>query len=278
MLPWLSRGFKVERSDHMNFPDRPMRVTDLSLRSYRDTALTHSHDHYQIVLALTGTLEMEVSGRIGRAETTSMVAVAPGRPHSFRASGANRFLVIDWQADSDETQEAERLMSACDRQPFLRLDQRLLPLLRFLENACTDAGIEAEERKDWGRLLLTRLGAGIERRSSVLTRRLDRALAFMEARKSQPLTVSEIAKAAHTSAGHLHALFQRDLGRTPMQHLAGIRLDHAVKLLGESDLSIASVAAAAGYGDQSALTRALRRRRGITPARYRQSQRRDRRS
>jgi AraC-like DNA-binding protein len=255
-----------------------MRVTDLSLRSYRDTALTHSHDHHQIVLALAGTLEMEVSGRAGRAEATSMVAVAPGRPHSYRASGANRFLVIDWWAGSHENDATQRLMSACDRQPFLRLDQKLLPLLRFLEDACADGSIEEEERADWGRLLLSRLGAGIERRSFVLTRRLDRALAFMEARKSQALTMAEIATAAHTSAGHLHALFQRDLGRTPMQHLAEIRLDHALKLLGESDMSIAAVAAASGYGDQSALTRALRRRRGITPARYRQGQRRTPRS
>jgi AraC-like DNA-binding protein len=251
-----------------------MRVTDLSLRSYRDTVLTHVHDHYQVVLALAGALEMEVDGHAGTAGTTSLVAVAPGRPHSFRASGANRFLVIDWQAGSRESDATQRLMSACDRQPYLALDQRLLPLLRFLEVACADAGIEAEERADWARLLLARLGAGIERRSYVLTRRLDRALSFMEARKSQAITMAEIATAAHTSAGHLHALFQRELGRTPMRHLAEIRLDHAMKLLGESDLSIAAVAAASGYGDQSALTRALHRRRGITPARYRQGQRR----
>jgi AraC-like DNA-binding protein len=253
-----------------------MRVTDLSLRSYRDTALTHSHDHHQIVLALAGALEMEVAGRVGRAEASAMVAVAPGRPHSFRASGPNRFLVIDWQAGPRENETTQRLMSACDRQPYLPLDPRLLPLLRFLEDACSDASIGAAERDDWGRLLLGRLGAGIERRSFVTTRRLDRALAFMDQRKSQAITMAEIAAAAHTSAGHLHALFQRDLGRTPMQHLAEIRLDHAMRLLGESDLSIAAVAAASGYGDQSALTRALRRRRGITPARYRQGQRRAR--
>jgi AraC-like DNA-binding protein len=250
-----------------------MRVTDLSLRSYRDTALTHSHDHHQIVLPLAGALEMEVSGRAGRAEASAMVAVAPGRPHSFRASGPNCFLVIDWRAGPRESETTQRLMAACERQPYLPIDPRLLPLLRFLEGACGDIGIGEEERADWGRLLLGRLGAGIERRSFVLARRLDRALAFMEARKSQAITVTDIASAAHTSAGHLHALFQRDLGRTPMQHLAEIRLDHAMKLLGESDMSIAAVAAASGYGDQSALTRALRRRRGITPARYRQGQR-----
>jgi AraC-like DNA-binding protein len=253
-----------------------MRVTDLSLRSYRSTALTHSHDHYQIVLALAGALEMEVSGQAGLAETGSLVAVAPGRPHSYRAQGDNRFLVIDWQAGPGESAATQRLMSACDRQPYLRLDQRLLPLLRFLESACADGSLESGERGDWGRLLLGRLGAGLERRSFVVARKLDRALAFMEDGKARALTVTDIARAAHTSAGHLHALFQRDLGRTPMQHLAEIRLDHAMKLLGESDISVAAVAAASGYGDQSALTRALRRRRGITPARYRKGQRRQR--
>jgi AraC-like DNA-binding protein len=274
------------RCDHGNmelfpFPRGPaesMRVTDLSLRSYRDTALTHSHGHHQVVLALRGALEMEVSGQGGRAEASSMVAVAPGRPHSFRASGTNRFLVVDWQAGPRASQQAQRLMSACDRQPFLPLDHRLLPLLRFLENLCADENVESEERAGWARLLLNRLGAGIERRPFVLPRRLGRALAFMESRPSEPLTVTEIAKAAHSSAGHLHALFQGELGRTPMQHLADIRLDHAMKLLRESDLSVATIATAAGYGDQSALTRALRRRRGITPAGYRRSQRHHRQS
>ena len=251
-----------------------MRVTDLSLRSYRDTAVTHSHDFHQIVLALAGALEIEVAGHAGRAEASAMVAVAPGRPHSFRASGPNRFLVIDWQAGPREGETLQRLMSACERHPYFPVDPRLLPLLRFLEGVCADGSLGGEERGEWGRLLLGRLGAGIERRSYVLTRRLDRALAFMEARKAQAITMAEIATAAHTSAGHLHALFQRELGRTPIRHLAEIRLDHAMRLLSESDLSIAAVAAASGYGDQSALTRALHRRRGITPARYRQDQRR----
>jgi AraC-like DNA-binding protein/mannose-6-phosphate isomerase-like protein (cupin superfamily) len=257
-----------------SLPDKPMRITDLSLRSYRDTALTHEHDHHQTVLALAGALEMEVSGRGGMAATTSLVTVAPGRSHSYRANGHNRFLVIDWQAGSHESEGTQRLISACDREPYLRLDQRLLPLLRYLETILGEDGVGDDERATWGRLLLSRLGAGLEQRSFVRARRLDRALAFMENRKSQALTVGDIASAAHTSAGHLHALFQRHLGHTPMQHLASIRLDHAMKLLREGDLSVAAVAAASGYGDQSALTRALRRRRGITPARYRQDQRR----
>ena len=48
-----------------------------------------------------------------------------------------------------------------------------------------------------------------------------------------------------------------------------VRLDHAERLLRASDLSIAEIAVATGFSDQSALTRSLRRRRGTTPARFR---------
>lgn len=254
-----------------------MTVTDLSLRSYGEATLCHAHAFHQAVLALEGSLEMEVAGRGGRVEGLALVAVAPGRRHSCRASGPNRFLVLDWQDEEDEA--VARLMGTCEREPFLALDPRLLPLLRFLERGCTEEAdaaqaIGPEERRDWGRLLLRRLGAGIERRPFLLVRRLDRALAFIEANKAERLTVERIAAAAHTSAGHLHALFRRHLGMTPMDHLSTVRLDHAMRLLASSDVSIAAVAAAAGYGDQSALTRAFKRRCGITPARYRQSQRR----
>jgi AraC-like DNA-binding protein len=253
-----------------------MVVTDLSLRSYRDVTLTHEHAFHQAVLALQGSLEMEVQGRGGRVEGCVLVAVAPGRLHSCRASGPNRFLVLDWEGEDGEA--VARLMGACEREPFLALDPRLLPLLRFLERGCADhAGdaqaIDHQERRDWGRLLLRRLGAGIERRPFVLVRRLDRALAFIEANKAERLTVERIAAAAHTSAGHLHALFRRHLGRTPMDHLAELRMDHAMRLLASSDVAIAAVAAASGYADQSALTRAFKRRCGMTPARYRQSRR-----
>ncbi|MFZ5792541.1 MAG: helix-turn-helix domain-containing protein [Pseudomonadota bacterium] len=251
-------------------------MTDLSLRSYGDATLSHAHDFHQAVLALKGSLEMEVAGRGGRVEGCALVAVAPGRLHSCRASGPNRFLVLDWEGEDGEA--VARLMGACEREPFLALDPRLLPLLRFLERVCADEASAAEamgpeERRDWGRLLLRRLGSGIERRPFILVRRLDRALAFIEANKAERLTVERIAAAAHTSAGHLHALFRRHLGVTPMDHLGAIRLDHAMGLLASSDVSIAAVAAASGYADQSALTRAFKRRCGMTPARYRQSQR-----
>jgi len=66
-------------------------------------------------------------------------------------------------------------------------------------------------------------------------------------------------------------VFRDATGRSPAAALTEIRLDRAVELLRGTDLPIAEVALAAGYSDQTALTRALRRRRGVTPAGLRRS-------
>ena len=51
------------------------------------------------------------------------------------------------------------------------------------------------------------------------------------------------------------------------------RIGHVRKWLAESDLPIADLALRAGYADQSALTRAMQRLTGLTPAAYRRQTR-----
>jgi AraC-like DNA-binding protein len=243
-------------------------VTGLTLRSYDDAPLSHSHDHHQLVLALEGRLEMEVAGRGGLVDAAALVVVAGGETHSCRASGRNRFLVLDWEEDDAADDLAARFVDAARRRPFVGLDPALLPLLRFLDTAVADERIPSDERQDWGRLLLRRLADGAPRATSY-PRRLSRALGFVEANLARPITVAHIAGAAATSAGHLHGLFRRHLGRAPMAHVAERRLDRAMAALRDSNAPIAEIALACGYSDQTALTRALRRRHGVTPAAYR---------
>ena len=248
-------------------------VTALTLRSYGDAPLSHSHDHHQLVLALEGRLEMEVAGRGGLVDATALVVVGGGERHSCRAAGRNRFLVLDWAEDDEADDLAARFVDAARRRPFFGLDPALLPLLRFLDTAVADERIPGDERRDWGRLLLRRLADGAQSRTASHPRRLSRALGFVDANLARPITVSHIADAAATSAGHLHGLFRRHLGRAPMAHVAERRLERAMSALTGSDASISEIALACGYADQSALTRALKRRHGVTPAAYRRSRR-----
>jgi AraC-like DNA-binding protein len=81
--------------------------------------------------------------------------------------------------------------------------------------------------------------------------------------------VDAIARSAKVTREHLARTFARYYGCSPAEYRSAHKLLCAVGLLRGSDMPIADVAHAAGFSDQSHLTRALSARFGQTPARLR---------
>jgi AraC-like DNA-binding protein len=238
---------------------------DLTLRSYAPQTLRHSHFHHQIVLPLAGVLEMEVAGKGGHVAGCQAALIAAGSDHSCEATGENRFVVLDWLADDSDDDAIARLSDAAERRPFLAYDAGLQHLVSFLGGELNrPAGGRA-----WGGLLLAALAARAGAAPAAYPRQLGRAIAHIRTHHHRSLGVAEIAQAACCSAGHLHALFQRHLGTSPMDYLAETRLERAMHRLAAGDQAIGAIAFETGHADQSVLTRSMRRRRGITPAEYR---------
>jgi AraC family transcriptional regulator len=96
-----------------------------------------------------------------------------------------------------------------------------------------------------------------------------RALAFIDEKALAQVCVSDVARAAGISVGHLHALFRASVGRAPLSFIRARRLEEARRLLEETDLPIAEVALQCGFADQAGLTHAVRRVLGTTPGRLR---------
>jgi AraC-like DNA-binding protein len=238
---------------------------ELSLRSYAPQTLRHSHAHHQIVLPVAGVLEMEVAGKGGQVAGWQAALITAGSDHSCEASGANSFVVLDWTAD-DSDDELARLSDHAERRPFLAYDPGLQHLVTFL-------GCELRDRpagnRGWGALLLSALAARTGAAQPACPRQLARAIAYIRTNSHRRLGVEEIARAACCSASHLHTLFQRHLGTSPMDYAAETRLDQAMSRLTAGDESISAIALETGHADQSVLTRSMKRRRGITPAAYR---------
>ncbi|WP_302540696.1 helix-turn-helix transcriptional regulator, partial [Bilophila wadsworthia] len=96
---------------------------------------------------------------------------------------------------------------------------------------------------------------------------------LIDAHPGAPWTVGEMARRIGISPSRLHALSRSEWGLSPQAWLAERRIGHVRKWLAESDLPIADLALRAGYADQSALTRAMQRLTGLTPAAYRRQTR-----
>lgn len=102
---------------------------------------------------------------------------------------------------------------------------------------------------------------------------LQRVRDLMQDRFREDLTIADIAAGAGVSADHLARVFRRHFGRTPGEHLRCLRIDFACGRLSAGRESVADIALAAGFADQSHFTRVFRRQLGITPAVFRRGRR-----
>ena len=95
------------------------------------------------------------------------------------------------------------------------------------------------------------------------------ALEMFELDLSREVTPAWLARRAQISSQRLSRLFKRIFGVTPSQFIIKTRIAAASRLLHDTDRSVAAIAHASGFYDQSAFARAFRSATGLTPMEYR---------
>jgi len=97
---------------------------------------------------------------------------------------------------------------------------------------------------------------------------LTEALEILEARFQEPLSLRAIAKEAGVHPIHFAAMFRRHYGCSAGEYMRRVRFEQLSILLRQR-VPLAEIALAAGFADQSHLTRFLKRQTGMTPTQYR---------
>jgi AraC family transcriptional regulator len=87
------------------------------------------------------------------------------------------------------------------------------------------------------------------------------------------VSVNGLAGLAGVHPVYLARAFRHYCGCSVGEYLRRLRLEYACQRLSQSDESIAEIALAAGFADQSHLTRLIKRRTGLTPASFRRASR-----
>jgi AraC-like DNA-binding protein len=103
----------------------------------------------------------------------------------------------------------------------------------------------------------------------------NRAREIVEERYAQPIGLSDVANELAVHPGSLARAFRQQHGRSLGTFLREVRVRRAAERLVRSTESIAEVALAVGFADQSHLTRWFLPHVGVTPARYRSIVRQD---
>lgn len=226
----------------------------LTLRRYGPAPGSHSHDHFQVLLALSGTLELEIDGRGLHLPPGHGCVIAPEARHDFESSSGSLCLVLD-SYHADWSQRAARLQGL----------PGVYALARYLSQAVEERLPLAQEH---GPALLMEAWASAHHGSrcdtDIRQRRAARPIDWWELQQwavgewHRPLTVADLAERAHLSPSQFAARCRTDQGMSAMQWLRHLRLQQAREWRAQG-MPVAEAARRAGYRSPSALTAALRR-------------------
>jgi LacI family transcriptional regulator len=105
---------------------------------------------------------------------------------------------------------------------------------------------------------------------------LSKALRFVADGFGGNIDIEDVARHAGMSRRGLHQAFMTRLDRTPGEHLRTTRMEHARKLLCETDQKIDTIAALSGYPSVNSFFIAFKQFCGTPPAEFRKQSRRAR--
>lgn len=95
------------------------------------------------------------------------------------------------------------------------------------------------------------------------------ALNYIKFNYSRKIDVKDIANEIGVSRSHLYRVFVSQLGMSPSDYLEKYRVNEALALLKNPDLSIAEVANSVGFDDPLYFSRVFKKNKGVSPSKYR---------
>jgi AraC-like DNA-binding protein len=236
---------------------------------------THTHDAFVIAVTEFGGARIKSRGVTDVARASGLFVSNPEEPQSSWMGDSPRWRYRSMyltQTAIDAVADGLGISSVPYFTSNIFLDAGLVRSFASLHQAL-EAGADRFREHE---LLISafgdlfgRRGSGGDRiepapRDRILVRKI---ADLMRQRFAENLLLGDLAAAAGLSIFQLIGLFKRTIGTTPHVYLTHIRLNAACSRLTLGD-SIADAAIAAGFCDQSALTKHFKRAYGITPLQF----------
>lgn len=254
-------------------------------------ATWHYHPEYQLTLVLKGSGYRLVGDTITPLRAGDLVLVGANLPHV-------------WHQDTVRGSEAKpvhaiivRFLDSFLGHEFLQIPEAAA-LRRLLSRAGRGLQVTGETRDHVAHKMeaLPNL-TGLERLAGLLSilgvlagsrelkpiaspgfapqlssgdqNRVERVLAFIHARLTEPLDRSAVAAEAHLSRGAFSRFFKLRTGKTLPQYVNELRVGRACSLLADEQLKVTDLALECGFQNLANFNRRFREITGLTPREYR---------
>lgn len=98
---------------------------------------------------------------------------------------------------------------------------------------------------------------------------ISRTVSFIQEHYREPLILEDLIEVARLSKFHFIRQFQQCTNVTPMKFVTKVRIEKAMKLLKETDLTLEEIAGLVGYANGNYFSKVFRSVVGVSPGKYR---------
>jgi AraC-like DNA-binding protein len=249
----------------------------------------HAHPAMELTLVLTGTGTRFIGDSIAPVEPPELLLIGPDVPHYWRGLRGSSGYAIQFEFGPHQplwkVAEASSLRKLWDRSTFgLFYTGRTRAQVTALTCAMAD---ESSLRRLATLLrILDLMASAPEKEQSQLCRKafrlaandphrfaIEQAIHLIVEESQEDLSLVDVARTVHMSRATFCRHFRRLTGKTFIEFLNDVRLDHARRLLVEGALNVGQVAGEVGFSNLSHFNRLFRKRMGQTPTLYAQANR-----
>ncbi len=209
-------------------------------------------------------------------------AITPGTPHSYGADTGNPWTIYWFHLGGSQCSEAVQVILNEHAGPLQPVRVGFSEERIALFNRIFDTFLKGYSTANllYANLTIPFFLASLvlpenfqqERFKSGTAQPTSKAVSFMQNNLSQPLTLDNIAQAAHLSPSFFSRKFKQDTGYAPIEYFNHLRIQRACQLLHFSDLRINEVAAQLGIDDPFYFSRLFKKQMGVSPVEYRKSE------
>jgi AraC-like DNA-binding protein len=288
----LGLGSRLKKKDFFEDPTLPLQVY---IRDPQPEFPLHSHGFDELVIILKGTAMHVIDNQEFPVKAGDVFVVTQSREHQYQ--DMHGLALANILFDPEPLGMAQWDIRALpgfhalfSLEPAFRAQHNFKSRLSLSERQLNqfndlirDLTRETEQRNPGYRVMATglfmQLAVMLSRSyTSKMTEesldllRIGDAIAHIETRYADRITLGELAKKSHLSKRHFTRIFHECMGRSPIDHLMRVRCRKAAELLKGTDRTITDIAFECGFSDSNYFTRCFRKTMQHTPKQYRDSQ------
>ena len=255
--------------------DNPGRISINNCGRYKginDNITVNRNDDrkdYQIIYIKHGYMEFNINGKNFCADDSSIIYIPKNVPHTyFYKAGTNTDYYwlhfagdyADYLMRNTDLSKPVKIKKSCNISKIMNdiiHEIQLRPIAYTL--SCT------------GKFLC--LLSDIKRHADTPTfgtkDKIYKSAESMKSTYTENIPISVYAYRAGLEVHYYVKLFRDTIGASPLQYIQNLRIQYAVELLTDTDLSIAEIAIKCGFNSAMYLSRIFKKHMSISPAEYR---------